>query len=136
MSVEKDAIDWPPEEYARLTEHRLKATESFDRTLVTLAAGALAISISFVHDLAPHPRHVWLMGIAWSGFCASLLLILASFLTSVGAHDKIIEQMRRRVADLKQPRRLTTALNRAAAGSFALGAVFLVVFAWFNVGHV
>jgi hypothetical protein len=134
--AEDEGIDWPPEERARLVDHRQKATESFDRTVVTLAGGALAVSISFVHDLAPHPRHGWLMGVAWSGFCVSLLLILGSYLTSIGAHDAIIEQIDQRAATIKPPRRLTTWLNRGAAGFLVFGVVWLVIFAWFNVGHV
>jgi hypothetical protein len=58
------------------------ATQSFDKAIMTLAGGALGVSIAFIHDVAPKPEHKWLLGVAWSLFALSLLLILASFLTS------------------------------------------------------
>ena len=37
------------------------SSRDFDRTLTTLSSGALAISLVFVHDVAPHPKYVgWL----------------------------------------------------------------------------
>jgi hypothetical protein len=134
--AEVDGIDWPPAERARLIEHRQKATESFDKTVLTLSGGALGLSITFIHEIAPHPRHSWLVGLAWSCFCASLLLMLTSFLSSIDAHDSILRQMAERIATLVPPRRVTTWLNRIAAGFLIVGAVFLVIFAWFNVTHV
>jgi hypothetical protein len=136
VAVVDDTIDWPPEERARLVDHRQKATESFDRTVLTLSGGALGVTITFIHELAPHPRHVWLIGVAWSLFCASLLLILVSYLASIGAHDKIIEQMDERVATIRPPRRFTTWFNRAAAAFLVSGVIWVVIFAWFNVRHV
>ncbi|HEX6680055.1 MAG TPA: hypothetical protein VF063_05365 [Gaiellaceae bacterium] len=136
MAAPDDTVNWAPEERARLVEHRQKATESFDRTVLTLSGGALGVTITFIHELAPHPRHVWLIGVAWSLFCASLLLILVSYLASIAAHDNIIEQMDRRVAAIKPPRRFTTWFNRAAAALLVSGVAWVVAFAWFNVHHV
>ncbi len=56
------------------------ASRDFDKAIMTLAAGALGVSIAFVHDVAPHPVRVAWLGWAWGLFAASLVLILLSFL--------------------------------------------------------
>ena len=39
-----------------------EATRSFDKAIMTLAGGALALSIAFVHDVAPKPEQEWALG--------------------------------------------------------------------------
>jgi hypothetical protein len=131
-----NGIDWPPEDRARLVEHRLKASESYDKMIVTLAGGGLGLTVTFIHDLTPHPRLVWLLLVGWSFWCASLLLVLVSYLSSVSAHGQIIDQMDERVASVRRPRKWTTAFNYAAALLLVVGAVYVVVFAWYNLLHV
>lgn len=118
-------------ERKRLTDLHEKATDAFDRSIMTLAGGALGISLAFVHDVAPKPRHTWVMGVSWLCFAASLLLILGSFLTSeraafsmVGKYDREEEIERGKWTDY---------LNWAAAGALILGVVLLVIFAWLNL---
>ena len=43
----------------RLTDLHEKATDAFDRAVMTLPGGALGVSLAFIHDVAPHPRHNW-----------------------------------------------------------------------------
>jgi hypothetical protein len=127
--VETD--DWG-EDRRRLTALHEKATEAFDRAIMTLAGGALAISIAFIHDVARHPRHVWVVGLSWLCFAASLLLILVSFLTSERAVVKMIE--RGDAGDEEIGRgRLTDVVNWGSAGTFIVGVVLLVTFAWLNL---
>lgn len=57
------AVPVPPEEderrWLRQADHT--ASRDFDKAIMTLAAGALGVSIAFVHDIAPDPVHVsWL----------------------------------------------------------------------------
>jgi hypothetical protein len=130
-----EGLEWPREERARLVEHRLKASESFDRMVLALAGGALGLTITFIHDIAPHPRHLWMIAVGWSILAASLLVILTSLLTSIAAHDQIIEQMDEQVASVRRPRRWTTWLNRSAAALLVAGVAFVVLFACFNLRH-
>jgi hypothetical protein len=58
------------------------ASQSFDKFLITLSAGALALSIAFMREIAPRPRDTALLVLAWGLFAASLLAMLASFLAS------------------------------------------------------
>src|SRR5437868_1291420 len=87
------AADEHAEERSRLTDLHEKATDSFDRAVMTLSGGALGISIAFIHDVAHHPRHTWVLGIGWVFFALSLLLILWSFLTSERAVVKMVKQL-------------------------------------------
>ena len=86
------------------------------------------MSILFIGNVAPDPEHKWSLGTAWTLLALSLLLILASFLTSQHA---ILEMIRKidEGADEIKPGQLAGWLNRAATVAFVLGVVFLVVFA-------
>lgn|GEM_PF-1985899 len=127
--------EWGREDRARLVEHRLKASESFDRMVVTLAGGGLGLTVTFIHDIAPHPRKLWWIYVGWSLLAVSLLLILFSYLTSIAAHDNIIDQMDEFVSSVRRPRRWTTWLNRSAAALLVAGVILVVVFACYNLGH-
>jgi hypothetical protein len=129
-------LEWTREERARLVDHRLKASESFDRMVVTLAGGALGLTITFIHDIAPHPRLLWSIYTGWALLALSLLFILLSYLTSIAAHDDIIEQMDEYVPSVRRPRQWTTWLNRSAAVLLVLGVIFVVTFACYNLAHV
>ena len=67
-----------------LIESEQKSSEQFDKGILTLAAGALAVSLVFLEKIAPKPPHhsVAALYIAWVALIASLLSTLASFLTS------------------------------------------------------
>jgi hypothetical protein len=123
-------------EYARHRERLLelheKATQSFDRAIMALSGGALAVSIAFIHDVARDPRHTWVVGLAWVSFAASLLAILGSFLTSEAAIVKMIGQIDAAAEEIERGR-VTDWLNRFAAGAFVIGTILLVAFAWLNV---
>jgi uncharacterized BrkB/YihY/UPF0761 family membrane protein len=108
------------------------ATQSFDKAIMTLAGGALGISIAFIHDVAPKPEHKWILGVAWTLFALSLLLILASFLMSQHA---ILDMMRQIDEDVEKVARgkATDRLNRGSASAFVLGVIFLVIFAVYNL---
>jgi hypothetical protein len=109
-----------------------KATDSFDRAIMTLSAGALAISITFVHDVAPHPRHTSVLGFSWLCFALSLLLILWSFLTSERVVVRMVNQLDAEVDNIP-PGKLTDWANWASAATFILGVILLVIFAWLNL---
>ena len=67
--------------------------KSFDRAILTLSAGALGISITFINQIAPYPTRdtKWLIISAWMFFSLSVLSTLISFLTSQVACRKQIE---------------------------------------------
>ena len=90
------ALDARAGERKRLTDLHEKATDAFDKAVMTLSGGALGISIAFIHDVAHHPRYKGVIAAAWGAFSLSLLLILLSFLTSERAIVNIGSTARQR----------------------------------------
>jgi hypothetical protein len=122
----------PALERKRLTDLHERATDAFDRAVMTLAGGALGISLAFVHDVAHRPRHKWVMGVSWLLFALSLLLILLSFLTSERAVVKMVGQLDDEDEEIARGKS-TDFLNWASAAALISGVVFLVIFAWLNL---
>jgi hypothetical protein len=114
------------------------ASRDFDKAVMTLAAGALAVSIAFVQDVARDPVHVGWLGAAWGLFATSLMLILVSFLTSQHA---LRREMRVLSGEREADERpggwlsaLTIGLNWTSAGALVFGVLALVAFALYNLG--
>lgn len=112
------------------------ASESFDKTIITLSAAALATSIGFVRDVAPAPAYTWSLITSWAMFGASLVFILVSFLTSLQAHERMIAQIDEDFEDASGGFAAVTThiLNVCAAMSLVSGVVFVVIFASLNIG--
>jgi hypothetical protein len=106
---------------------------SFDRTLTTLAAGSLALSISFVKDIAEHPTSVWMLKTSWICMAAALALILVSYEVSMWVHKRLIAANGYYGALPAWMGWIVTATNRLATAAFLTGACFLVAFALVNV---
>jgi hypothetical protein len=129
-----------------LIDSQRELGESFDRILTTLAAGALALSITFIRQIAPHPKHEWTLVSAWSLLGGSLFAILIAHLTSqLGlqrACDIMDERERRRIAQVAPPleceegngwRAATQALNVIAILAFMMGIGFFAGFSAVNL---
>lgn len=114
-----------------LVETYASMSQAFDKAIMTLAGGALGISITFVHDLAPKPTHETWLATSWGCFAAALLVILASFIASQRAILRMIGSLDRD----EEPARgqLTTVLNAVSAGALILGVICLVRFALYNI---
>lgn len=107
---------------------------AFDRAVLTLSAGALALSITFVQNIAPEPRYLWLLFSSWFGFLVSLSVTLCSFLMSQVAWrqwrenlGKVEEKGDRIAAEW------TNGLNFVSAGAFIVGVCFLAIFSGVNL---
>ncbi|HEY0375340.1 MAG TPA: hypothetical protein VGC87_00105 [Pyrinomonadaceae bacterium] len=86
MVAEVEQID--DEERSLLIEAKREAARSFDQTMITLSAGALGLSLTFVQQLATKPAH-WraLLALAWVCFGFALVAILVSFILFMYAID-------------------------------------------------
>jgi hypothetical protein len=128
------------EERKLLIQAEREASQSFDKAMITLSAGALALSITFIRQLAPTPRdHVFLY-VAWIGFILALITILTSFLASQSAlrkqRDVIGERYQDKFTDGPSDgffARLTNCLNWSSIVLFALGVASLTLFAVKNL---
>lgn len=71
------------EERKLLIDAEREASRSFDQAMITLSAGALGLSVTFIEKLAPSTAACqYLLYLAWIGFASALLAILSSFLCS------------------------------------------------------
>lgn len=73
------------EERKLLIDEEREASRSYDKTLITLSAGALVLSVTFVRDLKYVSDDNWKICVAWAAFILSLLAIMISFLLSQSA---------------------------------------------------
>lgn len=112
------------------------ASQDFDRAVMTLAGGGLAISLAFVRDIAPQPKHEWMLASGWIGFTVSLVCIFISLITSQATSLRMIEDMDegRKPGDrFDMPGWATTIVNGLAASALVTGVGFLVLFALYNL---
>ena len=139
------------EEYrALLTEERkslgaaiLDQSKSFDKYVLTLASGALALSLTFIEKIVPHPdaNTISILIGAWAAFGLSILLTLVSFLFSQKACRKnidTIDGLLTKAFDYNNqpPNRLaifTDLLNWISMFSFVTGVALLTAFTVRNI---
>ncbi|MDP9237933.1 MAG: hypothetical protein M3P30_11160 [Chloroflexota bacterium] len=129
-----------------LIDTEREIAQSFDKILTTLSAAALGLSITFIHEIAPHPTHEWTLACAWVLLGVSLLGVLVAHLTSqfaLGRDRKILdERERRRQAGDQAPAACeernwlsasTASMNVVALLTFVGGVGFLAGFSGTNL---
>ena len=81
------------DERKSLVDAKREGTHSFDKAILTLAGGAFGLSLTFIRQFKQHtiPNCKFMLALAWTGFCISMLSTLISFLTSQSACSKQIE---------------------------------------------
>jgi len=131
------------QERSTLIEIEQKSADQHDKAILTISMGGLAVSVTFLKDIAPHPLPgtLWSIGVSWFFFVASMLTILASFLTSQIAcrrqRDLLDElyQHGTRGAERKADwwASLTHRLNVVSYILVFLAVGFLAFFSWLNL---
>jgi hypothetical protein len=124
-----------------LEQQRRQSLDEFDRQVLILAAGALALSITYLHNIAARPL-AWtivLLILAWAALLTAIVATVLSFresakafLQQIKAEDENYRTGKPLVVDEAAALR-TRWLTRIAALGFALGLSFLALFAVFNV---
>ena len=133
------------EERKVLVQAQKEESRQFDKAILTLAAGALAISITFINQIAPHPKPWTICFLAWGwvAFVTSLISTLISFLTSQKACRKQIAMLEYDFFDKKESESnkqknnwaiWTSRLNIASIVTFVIGVIFLLIFSFSNIG--
>jgi len=121
-----------------------ESQRNYDRTLITLAGGALGLSFALLDKLAsPHGvRSVNLLVGAWISWSATLLISLFAFLMSRAAFVSALKQLYGGNLDYRNPggrwARLTVVCNILAGFLFFLGVVLIALFTLHNletIGH-
>jgi hypothetical protein len=125
------------EERKTLVEAEGEASQSLDRALITLSAGAFGLSLAFIIQVAPEPKALCSLYLAWGGFIISLLSILLSFLASQQgfrrARDVLDTYYQTEEREANGWDKLTGTLNVVSIISFILGVVSLAYFAVRNL---
>ncbi len=128
------------EERRLLVSAEKETAQQFDKSILTLAGGALALSITFIDKIAPHPKEssIFFLVAAWGLFCLSLLITLISFLTSQAAcrsQRNILdnEMLGKETGRINKLALLTNTLNYVSISAFIFGIIAVVVFCSFNL---
>ena len=108
-----------------------------NKAILTLAAGALALSLTFLKDIAPTPddRAITLLAWSWVCFIISMCLTLISFQVSVCAFRRFDEILNIQQAESGTDAStlkncwvtVTLILNRLSLVMFIAGAILLLV---------
>lgn len=134
------------EERKSLIDAELEGSRLFDKAILTLAAGAFGLSLTFIRQIVPDIKSgtVFMLIYAWVGFCISLLFTLISFLTSQLACSKQREILEAeyfnnhsshdKKANLKNKASVCTWwLNILSISTFIIGVILLAIFSISNL---
>ena len=125
---------------AHLMEAEQKSQEQYDKAVLAMSGGGLAISFAFVKDIVGSTpvQQPCLLLLAWVSWGLSVTSVLFSFFFSQLALRKAIPQVDEQTVFVSRPGGwydvATAALNCAGGVLFLVGVVFVVVFAYHNFG--
>ena len=133
--------------YSQFRNHLLEGRKlsfmQFDKAILTLSGGGLALSLTFIHNVVPISNSIntWSLVIAWILFAFSVMTTLISFISSQFAFDyqlKLAEEYYVKNNDkalqkLNKPARFTKLANIASATAFVLAVLFLLFFVSINI---
>ena len=122
----------------------LEQARSFDKYILTLAAGTFGLSLLFIRQIVPQPEEgtIWLLIAAWVAFSVSILSTLISFLFSQLAYRKQQEILdiwyKKDTEDETDTIKnkfatCTQRLNWVSMTLFFIGVIFLVIFSAVNL---
>ena len=132
----EDVVELPEalEEHRRyLRDAHQTASRDFDRALLAMASGTIAISLAFLDQIAPEPQRTWLLLLAWTLLVGSLAMNLVSHMTSQRASEKDIARLDEGDWDSAGDDSWTPWLNRLSATSFVFGVFLLALFSYYNL---
>ena len=146
MKAADHEIELTPDQLSRLAEYRQamvvaeqKSQDDYDKTLVTLSGGALAISFAFLTDIVGPGSVVApsLLAISWICWAASVAAVLVSYYLSRLALRKAIEQCDdRTIFDCPSPgaryAKGVRALNLGSGALFLIGVIAMSIFILWN----
>jgi len=128
-----------------------QAAKSFGQWMITVAGGALALSMTMVKEVISPRTPItasWLLVCSWVLFAATVACTLSGMLVSQRGFEKYRDDLDKafgntapdplpRAIELQGKRRegiWIQWLNRASIGLFFVGLLALCIFAWYNLG--
>lgn len=127
----------------KISDAIVESQSDFEKNLVYLSAGALALSIGFIEKVIKlqDASSRWLLIASWGLLASTLLLNLASHLISVRNSTKAREEMDKGttyeilVERISCRNKIMRTLNWVTYGLFALGVIFTVIFCSVNFSN-
>lgn len=122
-----------------LVDTQRKLNESYDKLLITLSGGALALSIAFLKDVigANDISYPMLLLVSWGLFVLSLASILGEILFGIQAHKIAILQIDSETIRSQKVggkfSKWSTNLHWMAAISLILGLILISSFVFLNL---
>lgn len=118
----------------------------YDRNLLTLSSGTLALSLAFIKDVVELKRavHPWVLFCSWFAFAASILITLVSFRLSIAAQEEQLEYARQYYLEGNEKAfsrqswysKALTVCTYVSGAAFFAGLVLTIIFAVINVVEV
>jgi len=147
FSTETDDLIRRNEQFTQFRDHlwslRQSNIEHADNLVLTLSAGILGLSISFVKDIVPIDRIVqlWELRTSWWAFSGSILFTLVSYwlarremgVQETFAYNYYVENKPEYFEKRNYWKLATDACNSLASICFAAGVVLLVLFVSINL---
>ena len=130
------------EERKTLFQTAKEASDQYSKAILTLAGGSLALSITFIKEIAPSPseRSVVFLGLAWIAYAMSMLGTTTSFLLGEFAYMRQIDLSQAALLETGTPTVTTNryvpwmkALDIAGLLLFAAGLALTLLFATMNL---
>lgn len=124
-----------------LVETQRKLNEGYDKLIITLSGGSLALSITFLKDIigSNEINFPYLLLIAWGLFVLSLTSILIEILFGMKAHKKAITQVDSGTIHNEKVGGKSSYWSSGAlwvaAISLVFGLLFISTFAFLNIGE-
>ncbi|MCF6362764.1 MAG: hypothetical protein L3J88_05355 [Gammaproteobacteria bacterium] len=141
MNNKTDQLTDELKEYrSGLIDTQRKLNESYDKLIIMLSGGSLALSITFLKDIigSNQINHPILLLIAWGLFVLSLAAVLGEILFGIKAHKKAIIQVDNGTIHKQKvggnSSYISTATHWLAAICLVSGLLFISAFAYCNLG--
>ncbi|WP_425063958.1 hypothetical protein [Pyruvatibacter mobilis] len=123
-----------------LVEMGADQIRSYDRAMLAMNSGALALSVVFVSQVVNDSgaKLVLVLILSWSGFVGSIFLNLLSYISSWRDTMKEVEKIDLEILEKKREirnsfRTLTMVLNGVSFVGFFVGSVLFLIFAVHNI---
>ena len=126
--------------YRALNENlSYQASHNYDKYIITLSAGALALSLTFISTILKEKdlEALYFLYSSWIFWGIAIISILYSFATASKSHEIAIEQVDSGKIHDEHPgklySKLTIALSRIAGCSFLIASLSIVIFVSKNI---
>ena len=121
-----------------LLETATSRDELFDKSLIAIATGTMALSITFIRYIAPNPVFTYLLFTSWGAFTVSLLLSLLTLRLSQDGIDLEVKLIDAELAGDETPegnsyRRTVDRLGWFSFAALVVGLWAFALFALLNV---